>query len=172
MYGTNPDQFGLDMILQEAAHPPVVPVPDQTPEPEEPAPEPKNVGRVILINATDVDRSNRFRLDDVDDDVAMPIDGPGELESLIIKADSSNFHVLVRLDGNHIVDDTWTTLESHSLSLNRVGAFTNDTDGDGTADEWVVTASDYPFAEELMVVIHPLERVTFTLLRAEIDVYD
>lgn len=95
---------------------------------------------------------------------SMPIAGPGTLKSLLIIAEDDTFEVFFEIDGQTVIDDSFTALEEISDELPDISAYER---GDGF---FVVTVQDYEFQSAVNAVISPTASATFTRQRAEVDV--
>lgn len=118
---------------------------------------------LLVIERQNFTTSDAFTLKEPGN--SLPLDGPGDLSSLVVSADSDQYDVFLKVDDQVVVNDSWTNVESISGELTRIGAF-QDSD-----DNRVFSASDYSFRDELDAVITPQASVTFSLQRVEVDLY-
>lgn len=93
----------------------------------------------------------------------LPLSDSGVLDSLVVIGDSSNYRMTLEVDEFNVVDDkTFSELQSISIELSHVGAFTND-------GKSIISVSSYPFQEHLNMELEPTgEEVDFTLVRLEV----
>lgn len=116
---------------------------------------------VLVIERTDFTTTSAFHIQEPGRE--LPVEGPGTVVNMAVIADSDQFDVFLAIDGETTLSDPFTTLQTRSSELERIGAYERD-DGD-----YVWTASDYDFQDAVDVVITPQESITFRLQRAELE---
>ena len=100
-----------------------------------------------------------------DEDVQMPVEGPGRVKQLMVLAREKNFAVTVEVDRKAVVDGTFTELQELSTEFTDVAAYEKN-------GEYLVNVTNYPFREQLKLAVAPGEEITFSELRAEIVTVD
>jgi hypothetical protein len=93
----------------------------------------------------------------------FPIEGSGQIDSIVVVAKSNTFNVTLETDGDKIVDNqSWSQLDVLSSDLAHIGAYQR------TSGEYVVSLSDYPFNEIVDFSIRPTQQTTFDTIRVEV----
>lgn len=119
--------------------------------------------RMLIPTETLIDdRRQSFATDDVIrlTPNGFRVEGPGMIDSVLVRARSTDYRVVVETDSATIVDDTFDTLKTLSSDLSHIDAY--DDGGDH-----VVVVQDYPYREWSTVTIDPGSSVTFERLRGE-----
>lgn len=117
----------------------------EKPEKPEPTPTPKPVTKIY-----------RWKDETVKDrKVLVDEEGSGKLVKLRIVSPSSNFNVLLVLDGETLIDDSYADLTE------TLAAYEED-------DAYYLHLEDKAFKKRLLLVVTVTEETTFTLLYAEV----
>jgi len=97
------------------------------------------------------------------DDDSFPVRGKGQIDNILVQADSDTFSVTLKVDDDELIDNrNWSYLNSISQELAHIGAYQK------SSGEYVLSISDYPFKNEVKFSILPTQETTFELIRAEL----
>lgn len=88
------------------------------------------------------------------------VEGPGVIETVLVRADNNGFRVTVETDHDVIVNDDFETMKTLSDDLTHVDAYVDN-------NHYVFVVQEYPYAEWSRVTINPIGEVTFDRLRGE-----
>lgn len=115
---------------------------------------------VILIE----EKNEEYHTDHTPEEVdkpSLPIVDEGELNSLVVIADDKEFKLTVRVDDNHVVDDTFEDLTRYSNDLPNVSAYERGSSA-------VIVVTEYPFVDRFSCHITPEKRINFEKIRVEV----
>jgi len=112
-----------------------------------------------MVEKKDFTESTAFLVED--EDVQMPVEGPGRVKQLIVLAREKNFAVTVEVDRKAVVDSTFTELQELSTELSDVAAYVKD-------GKYLVAAAGYPFRKNLKVSVKPEEEIYFDIARLDL----
>lgn len=90
------------------------------------------------------------------------VTGPGRLRQLVLKADRSDFSLIVKLDGATYLRDTWTDLDSFTNEIDAVTAFQD-------GDKYVAEVNDLHFRNSLSTSVVPSNETLFDLVYMEVE---
>lgn len=111
-----------------------------------------------VVDRTDVSASSTVRLQP--DDSGFQVEGPGMVDTVLVRAQSPDYAVRVETNNATPVADRWTDLETIAADLTHVSAYQD-------GDVYVTVVQDYPYQEFSAVSVRPAGTVTFDRLRAE-----
>lgn len=100
---------------------------------------------------------------DTEGDKGFPVRARGQIDSIIVEAQSNDFRLAVRVDDDDIVDNKhFSDLQSISQELAHIGAY------EKSNGNYVFSLADYTFRDELRFSIIPNGSITFDLIRVEL----
>lgn len=118
--------------------------------------------KTVVIEQNNVTTSRSFTIGD--EQRTMPIVGTGELNEIVVVADSSDYSVEVRSDPRKlIIDKTWDQMEKLSTELSDMSAFKEDND-------YIVNLGPYHYDSEIVAFVKPHSEVTFSTIRTTAEV--
>lgn len=112
----------------------------------------------LIDERRDVTTDQNLRLAAGNEGFQVP--GPGMIDTVLIRCDSTNYAIRVETDSALVLEDDFTTLQTLSNDLSHVDAYTD-------AGENIVVVRDYPYQEYSTVTVKPGEAVTFSRIRGE-----
>ena len=113
-----------------------------------------------------VTRSTPFVPEDPSNsDKTFPVNASGQLDSILVIADSDDFSATIEVDDNTVLDnDSWQSVEAVSQELPHIGAYERREGG------YVLSISDYIFNDHVDFSLRPDGETTFETIRVEIMV--
>lgn len=121
--------------------------------------------RMLMPSETLVDDRSSFTTSNVvrpaPSGSSIQVDGPGMIDTLLVRADSDAYSVRVETDKSELVSADFLTLKSLSDDLQHVSAYTD------TGGKSVVVITNYPYQGWSSISIDPNGEVTFDKIRAE-----
>jgi hypothetical protein len=122
--------------------------------------DPGSMSETVVIERENVTTSDPFYIREPG--LSLPYPGPGTLISALVIADDNDFSVFMDVDGQHVIDESFDSLETISNELERISAYQG-------SRGYVFSASEYEFQDELNIVISPNSEIEFLRQRVEID---
>lgn len=121
---------------------------------------------LFFFENKDVTRSNTFDPEgDTDEDKSLPLQARGQIDNILLQGDKNTYRVFLRVDSDVVIDnERLSDLQSISQELVHIGAYQK------TSGEHVLSVSDYPFKDELIMSISPTEETAFDIIRVEVMV--
>lgn len=101
----------------------------------------------------------------------FPVAGPAMFRDLVLICNTTAYRVLLEIDHQSIIDDTFDTLKDKSADLNNIAAY----EDSGQAIVSAGNAYSYPVREQVDLRVGPTDAqttITFPLQRAEVHIED
>lgn len=112
----------------------------------------------LIDERRDVTISQKLRLSPTSS--GFQVEGPGMIDTVVIRGDSSDYAVEIETDSAVLIRDNWTALNTLSDDLTHISAYQDSGDS-------IVVVQDYPYREYSTVAIDPGSEMTFERIRAE-----
>lgn len=105
---------------------------------------------VEISNSTRPFADNKFYEGKIPNKANLPIKGKGQLNSAVIASDSRGYSIIVEVDNNNVLDDSWQSLDAVSEDIKDISAYEDKDRGD-----FVVVIENYRFEEWFDIKIIP-----------------
>ena len=121
---------------------------------------------LFYFELDNITRTTPFVPEDPSDrNKTFPVNASGQLDSILVIADSDDFSATVEVDDNTVLDnDAWQSIEAVSQELPHIGAYERRDGG------YVLSISDYVFNDHVDFSLRPDGETTFETIRVEIIV--
>lgn len=115
---------------------------------------------VELVEERGVSYHTTHTPEDDTDGEDLPFNFEGQLNSLVVIADSDDFGVTVRVDDSEVVSDDYSQLSKYSDDLPNLSAYERN-------GQYIVVVTEYPFREVFSCTVDPHSEVHFEKIRVE-----
>jgi len=117
---------------------------------------PRKVTKTKVVKESNLTISKEYTI--------LNVDGEGKLRELMIESEQKDYNILINLDGEVVLYDTFSNLQSESAYLNYIDAFTNDT-------SYILHIGELNFTSKLRITIIPEETTTFYKIKGMYNIF-
>jgi len=122
---------------------------------------------LFFFEAQNITRSSPFDPQTDDGEESFPVRGTGQIDNILVQAQSDTFKVFLRIDDDNVIDDKqFSQLQNLSQELTHISAYQR------SSGDYILSITDYPFKKEVKFSLSPTQQTTFDLIRPELRMED